>query len=249
LYSIGKKKSIKINDFLNVEIDKQPDLAYYLYYISKFGVKENSPILKIDDPKKEVRERAEKEEALVELKFAIWKQLSDEVALRKIAAAYGVTGTATKEPNKIRFDLEAQLEVNNKKKKRDPLVRGTREFLEEMKVTDNVRLRAFIKNLEDSKKLIYKPDGRYHLGEKTLLQVPYDAIGDTFGYVCNFYSVPNNADKLQELMRDVMNKEYLDNITDSKDLVWIAKIMGINTAFKKSEELKSMVYGAFSVAL
>jgi hypothetical protein len=50
-------------------------------------------------------------------------------------------------------------------------------------------------------------------------------------------------------MRDVVDKAYLDGLTDPKDLIWLAKVMGINTSFKKKEELKSMVYDAFSIAL
>jgi len=118
-----------------------------------------------------------------------------------------------------------------------------------MKVTDNVRLRSFLKTLEDDKKLIYKPDGRWHLGEKTLLQVPYENIKDAFGYMCSYYNVPNNADKLKDLMHDVVNKEYLDNIKDEKDFTWLAKVMGITSAFKKKEKIRSMVYDAFSIAL
>jgi hypothetical protein len=246
LWSIGNKKSIKITEFLNVDLDRQPDLAYYLYYIANF---ERGGRLKVDDPKADIKAKADKKMREVERTTAIWQMLDDEHKLRTMAAAYGVPNSGTKEPDQLKFDLEAQLEINDNRKRQDPLIKGTREFLEEMKVTDNVRLRAFIKNLEDTKKLIYKPDGRYHLGDKTLLQVPFESIKDTFGYICSYYNVPNNAEKLQDLMRDVVNKEYLDNIKDEKDFTWLAKVMGINTPFKKKEELRSMVYDAFSIAL
>ena len=246
LWSIGNKRSIKITDYLNVNIEKQPDLAYYLYYIANF---ERGGRLKIDDPKAEVRAKAEKEEAMVDLKFAIWKQLTDEPTLRKLAAAYGVPNSGTEEPAQLRFNLEAKLLNNDIKKRQDPLIRGTREFLEEMKVTDNVRLRALLQKLIDEKKLVYKPDGRYRLGDKLLMQVPQTEIGRTFEYICGYYSMATNADKLQELLRDIVNKEFLDNIVDDKDYVWIGKVMGVNSAFKKKEELKTLVYGAFSIAL
>lgn len=248
LWSIGNKKSIRIEEFLIVDIDKQPDLAFYLYYISRYGINEKGGLLRVYDPQKEIRERAEKERQLVERKTAIWQILKNEDVPR-MAAAYGVPGSRTKEPDQLRFDLEAQLETNDKKKKNDLTIKGTREFLEEMKVTDSIRLRAFIKGLEDDKKLVYKPDGRYRLGDKVLMQVPQSEINKRFEYICGYYAIPNNSDKLVELMRDVVDKEYLDNIKDDKDFTWLAKVMGVNTAFKKKEELKSIVYDAFSIAL
>jgi len=244
LWSIGNKRSLKVGAFINVDTDKQPDLAYYLAYIAHF---ERGGRLKVDDPKAEIRERAEKERRLVERKTAIWQMLTDENVLRKMAAAYGVPNSGTKEPDQLRFDLEAQLESNDKKRKNDLTIKGTREFLEEMKVTDSIRLRAFIKGLEDDKKLVYKPDGRYRLGDKILMQVPQSEINKRFEYICGYYAIPNNSDKLIELMRDVVNKEYLDNIKDQKDFVWLAKIMGLATSFKKSEEVKEAVYNIFSI--
>jgi hypothetical protein len=50
-------------------------------------------------------------------------------------------------------------------------------------------------------------------------------------------------------MRDVIDKEYLDGINDDKDFTWIAKTLDVNTAFKKKEDLRSTVYGAFNIAL
>lgn len=249
LYSVGDKKSIRIDEFLIVDIDKQPDLAFYLYYISRYGINEKGGLLRVYDPQKEVRERAEKERQLVERKTAIWQMLTDENVLRRMAAAYGVPNSGTKEPDQLRFDLEAQLESNDKKRRNDLTIKGTREFLEEMKVTDSIRLRAFIKGLEDDKKLVYKADGRYRLGDKVLMQVPQSEINKRFEYICGYYAIPNNSDKLVELMRDVVDKEYLDNIKDDKDFTWLSKVMGVNTAFKKREELKSIVYDAFSIAL
>ena len=194
LWSIGNKRSIKITDFLNVDLDKQPDLAYYLYYIANF---ERGGRLKLDDPKAEIKAKADKKMREVERTTAIWQMLSDENTLRKMAAAYGVPNSATKEPDQLRFDLEAQLEANDGKKRQDPLIKGTREFLEEMKVTDNVRLRALLQKLIDEKKLVYKPDGRYRLGDKLLMQVPQTEIGRTFEYICGYYSMATNTDKFK----------------------------------------------------
>jgi hypothetical protein len=248
-WEMGKKRSIMINRFINIDLDKQPDLAYYLAYIYVADFKKRTNRLRIDDPDKEIREKADQKRLDVERNTAIWQMLKDEDQLRKMASAYGVPMSATKSADALRFDLEATLENNDKNKGRNPQLKGTKEFLEEMKVTDNVRLRAFIKRLEDDKKLVYKPDGRYHLGDKTLVQVPQSDIQNRFEWLCGYYNISNNADKLQELMRDVVDKAYLDKITEDKDFTWLCKVMGISVPFKKKEEIKSMVYDAFSIAL
>jgi|WetSurSiteA1Bulk_404760.scaffolds.fasta_scaffold21025_2 hypothetical protein len=247
LWSIGNKRSLKINQYINVNIDKQPDLAYYLYYIADFWKRGGR--LKIDDPQAEIREKANKERELLERKSAIWQMLKDEDQLRKMAGAYGVPFSSTKDPDSLRFDLEAVLEKNDNTKRFDPNLKGTKEFLEEMKVTDNVRLRYFLKTLEDDKKLVYKPDGRYRVGDKLLMQVPQADIEHRFEYLCSYYAMPNNAGQLKELFVDVIDKAYLDKVKDDKDFVWIAKVMGINTAFQKKEDLKSKVYEAFNIVL
>ena len=252
LWSIGGKKSLKVDDFYIVDLNRQPDLAYYLAYIAKYDRK---GLLKIDDPKAEVRKKAAEERRMVEIKTAIWQMLSDDEQLRKMAAAYGVNGAHTKhnggyakDADQLRFELEDQILKNEKRRgKNDFSVKGISEFLEEMKVTDNVRLRAFIQNLIDEKKIVYKPDGRFRVGEKAITQVPQSEIGRKFEWLCSFYAMPSNKDRLVELMKDVIDKEYLDNISDDKDFTWIAKTLDINTAFKKKEELKSTVYGAFNV--
>jgi len=246
LWGIGERRSLYVEEHLDVDIETEPDLAYYLFYISNA---KKSRRLKIDDKAEELRIRAEKERVSIERKAAIWTMLSDEDQLRKMAQAYGVNNAHKKDPNAIRFELETILVENDKNKRKDISIKGTREFLEEMKVTDNIRLRAFIRRIMDDGKLIYKPDGRYRVGEKILLQLPATELKNGFNYLCNFYHSPNNADRLKELLIDTVDKEYLDSIKDDKDFAWLSKVMGVTTAFKKKEETRSLVYGAFNIAL
>jgi hypothetical protein len=243
LWEMGDKRSIRFADSLNVDLNKDPDLAYYLYFISNSM---KSGRIKVSDPKGDVRKKANKKREEVEVNTAIWQMLEDESLLRRMAMAYGISDTAKKEPDAIRFELEALLIANNDKKRKDPSVKGTAEFLEEMKVTDAVRLRAFIKILFDDKIITDRGDGRLRIGEKVLAQVPYESIKDPFNFLCNFYHAPNNSDKLQDVMRDVMSKEKLDKF-EEKDYAWICKVMGVQTVFKKKEEIKTLAYEAFSL--
>lgn len=248
MWDIGDKRSLKIEDFKIVSLDKEPDLAFYLYYISASKKKGR---IKVDNPKVDLAEKAAKEMEVLERKTAIWSMLQDENLLVRMASSYGIQGADKKDPNAVRFELESLLESNDLKKKRDRTIKGTSEFLEEMKVTDAVRLRAFLRKQLDNKVIEYKLDGKFKIADKVLMQVPYTEVtkGTTFEYLCNFYHAPNNADKLRELMTDTVSKEYLDNIKDDRDYGWLAKVMGITVAFKKKEEVKELVYSAFNIAL
>ena len=248
LWEMGRKRSVLIFDSITVNIDKEPDLAFFLYKISN-GVKKQ--LLVVDNPKAEIRAKADKEREDTERQFAIWNVLKDDLALRRICQAYNIAEVGMKDEDALRFELKDMLIKNDEKKKLDSTVHGTREFLDELKITDNIRLRAFIRQLFDSKIINYKDDGRLWLGDKVkqLLQVPYSGIKEYFDYICNLYGSYNYADKLKDLMRDVVTKEMLDAIVDDKDFIWLGKVMGITTAFKKKEDTKRLVYEAFSFAL
>lgn len=248
LWDIGEKRSLKIEEFKIVSLEKEPDLAFFLYYISHSKRKGR---LKVDNPKLDLAQKAAKEVEALERKTAIWSMLQDDNLLVRMASAYGVNGAEKKDPNAVRFELEGLLEVADKKKKRDFTIKGTRDFLDEMKVTDYVRLRHFLKRNMDDKVIEYKPDGKLRIADKILMTVPYSEVtkGMVFEYICNFYHSPNNAEKLKELMVDIVNKEYLDSIKDDKDFSWLAKVMGVAVPFKKKEEIRDKVYSAFNIAL
>jgi hypothetical protein len=246
LWDLGRRRFFSVTESMNVDIKTQADLAFYLCYISN-ALKSGQ--IKIDDPEAEIKAKADEERAIIDRKTAIWNILSDEPQLRKICQAYGISNALKKTPDALRFELEALLKKNDEKKNRDPYIKGTKDFLEEMKINDNVRLRSFIRNGIDNSFILYKPDGRYRIGEKVILQVPQPDIGRKFDYLCNYLAAPNNLEKLREVMTDLINKEYLDLITDDNDFRWLAKVMDIQGFYnKKPEQVKELVYGVFTIA-
>jgi hypothetical protein len=124
-------------------------------------------------------------------------------------------------------------------------VKGTKEFIEEMKVTDGILLRNFVQLAIDEKKLEFKADGRWKIGDKIIVQVPASELKRQFDYLCNYLHAGNHFDKLQEFLRDLINKDYLNKITEKKELAWLCKVSGVNPEFKKREELASIVEGFF----
>jgi hypothetical protein len=170
LSDMGRKRTMSITEEVVVNVNKEPDLAFFLYKISPF-VKRG--LLKIVDPVADDIQVGEEERALTERKYAVWNMLGDVEKLKFMARAYGVEGVDEKQPNAIRKELETLLEANDKLQKNNPIIKGTKEFVEEMKVTDGVLLRNFVQKAIDDKKLEYKGDGRWKIGEKGVVQVPF----------------------------------------------------------------------------
>jgi hypothetical protein len=235
LWDMGRKRTMTVKEDILVNINEQPDLAFFLFKITRF-VKRR--LITVVDPKADDATLGEAERILTKRKYAIWNMLTDEFKLKTMARAYGVNSVDDKQPNAIRKELETLLETNDKLKRQNPAVKGTDEFLEEMKVTDGVLLRAFVQKAIDDKKLAYSLDGRWKIGQKVIVQVPATELTRKNDYLCNYLMAGNNAEKLQEFIRDLINKEYLEGITDKNEWTWLAKIANVPHQFKKLEEVK-----------
>jgi hypothetical protein len=248
LWDIGGKldtKTKQIEGNLIIDLVDQPDLAFFVYYKSPLV---RGGHLKVDDPREETKQKADKKRHALELETAIWQTLSDEEQLRKLASAWGIENVKEKLADDVRFDLERVLKENDQKKKKDPTIKGTKEFLEEMKITDYVRLSAFIRQMLDDSMIQWNADGRYKVGDKTIVQVPSNEVKNKFAWLCNYFASPNNKDRLAELFKDLINKEYLDSLTDPKDFRYIANVMGLEGYFNKNtEQVKQMVYDTFVI--
>lgn len=250
---LSNKKSISVKEDILVNINDQPDLAFFLYRISKFMTrtdretgKVTKGLFNIVDPIKDDEEVGVEEMALAERKYAIWTMLKNDVdKLKVMARAYNVADVDNKQPNSLRKELEQTLLNNDNLKRQNPAVRGTKEFMEEMKVTDNVLLRSFIQSMLDAKRLGWTPDGWYFIGSKKIVQVPQKEITRSTDYLCSYLMAGSNGEKLQEFMKDLLSKEYLDGIKDTKEWKWLASIGGYNPAFKKIEEIQEEVKKIF----
>jgi hypothetical protein len=133
-------------------------------------------------------------------------------------------------------------------KRRDLSYKGTKEFLDEMKITDSVRLNSFLRHWLDEKKITLLDSGQVKIGDKTIAHIPAEWANRKFTWLCNYFFAPNNQEKLQELMKDLVNKEYLDTISDDKDFRWIAKVMEIKGYFNQApDKVKEMVINEFVV--
>lgn len=239
LWGLGNKRRIHIYDDFLVNLDKDPDLGFFLYKISPFVKK---GFIRLQDPEGDDAELGKAEYLRAQRKMAVWTMLEDEKKLRTMARGYGIAGTDKKQPNAIRKELEALLEKNDKLQEANAAVKGTKDFMDEMHITDSLILRSFVQKCIDAKKLTYHVDGRWKVGEKIVVQVPASDLERKMEYLCSYLQAGNNREKLQEFLKDLINKEYLDSVALEKEWTWLFKVATDESpAFKKKDEIKTRV--------
>ena len=239
LWALPKnKRSMQITQGLTVDLKTEAELAFFFAYKSPHFLGGH---WKIDDPKAEAKERGDAKRRDLERNIAIYQRLSDDEQLKRVAAAYLII--EGKEPDVIREELEALLIKNDSLQESDPSLRGTKEFLEDMKITDYTRLCYFLRDRESKKFIVWKPDGKYKVGDKTICHVPHTQTNDRFRYMANYYASRDKEAALADLVRDVADKAYLAGLSDNNDFRWLAKALSIEGYYNKPiEQVKEMVY-------
>jgi len=240
LWELGNKRSLMIKDAsYTVDLHRQAELAFFLYYKSPFF---RSGLLKIVDPVADAKAEGDKQRNELKLQTAIYGVLDDIEQLKIVAQAKGVSDVDKKHPDMIRKQLKDIIVKAEANKKRNPLSSGIAEFLEDMKITDAVRLRSVIKSAEDRGMIVWKEDGRYLIGERVLCKVPVSDLSTKFEYLCNHLNNIRNREKLQDLLGDIVTKDFLDNISDNKTFTWLGRVFELDIEFKDEDVVKDMVY-------
>jgi hypothetical protein len=242
LWEATGRRSKSVTEHIIFNLKDEAELAFFFYYKSPFM---SSGLLKIDDPAAEARIEGDKARAELELQSALYHVLSDEEQLKVIAQAYGIEGTDRKHPDSIRKELRGVVLSGETRKRSDPSARGVKEFLDELKVTDAVRMRSLITVAMDNKQIQWYPEGKFKVADRDICKVPQADHPRKYDYLCQHLLNPANRPKLQDLLRDIVTKEYLDKVADEKTFSWIGRVMELNTSFKKSEEVRELVYGVF----
>lgn len=234
----GKRSRFVTNNVI-VNIDDDPELAFFLYYKSAI-VKGGQ--LKVYDPDAEARAEGDKARKELDLQTALYSTLSDETQLVNVALAYEID-IRKKHPDTIRQALKDKVLAGEKKKKSDPTARGVTEFLEDLKVTDSVRMRSLLQFAVMENKLVC-PLNIYRSGENEIARVPQYEMHRKQDWLAQHLLNSANRQKLQDLLKDVVTKDYLDK-KDDKEYFWLARMMEVETNFKSKQEIKEKVYGIF----
>lgn len=231
-----------VTDNLVINLNNDPELAFFMYYKSPF-IKGGE--LAVDDPAAAAKMKGDKARAELDLQTALYATLQDENQLRVVAQGYGLERVDKEHPDLIRERLRGVVISGEVKKRSDPSARGIKEFLDELKVTDSVRMRSLLMTAIDGGKITWTANGIAKIGERDICKVPLEAIDRKVDFVSNHLLNKANQPKLQDLLKDLVNKEYLDKITDEKTFSWLARAMSLGSNFKKAEEIKEMVYACF----
>lgn len=242
LWKATGSRGKSITESIVISLQSDPELAFFLYYKSPFIP---GGLLKVDDPSAEAKMEGDKARAELDLQTALYATLQDEDQLRVVAQAYGLERVDKQHPDEIRKRLKNTILAGEVKKRSDPTARGVKEFLDELKVTDSVRMRSLIMTCMDNGKLTWSGDGRYRVGDRELCKVPQSDLPRRQDYLSNHLLNKANLPKLQEFLKDVITKEYLDKLTDDKYFIWLAKVMDLPHNFKKTEEVREAVYAHF----
>lgn len=244
------KRSVSIEDVLTVSLNRDADLAFFLYYKSPFydrrPGKERKGLLVIDDPNYIAEEEGDKVRAELELQNAIYGVLNDNDTLRVVAQGYGVPQFDKKHPDTVRKELKALVLAGEQKKKRDPRARGIKEFIDDLKVGDAMKLKHMITVGED-RGVVTCVAGHYKCGDTDLCKVPLADLDFKQWYLANYLGKPDNRAKLQAFLKDVVTKEYLDKVTDSKIFHWIARMMELEVNLRDKDKTREGVYAHFVV--
>ncbi len=244
LYEPTGKRALQVTEDIVVSLESKPELAFFLYYKSPFL---KGGMLKIDDPMAEAKERGDKIRNDIDLQFALYKgALADDAQLRVVAEGYGISKTDKKHPDATREELKGIVLKGELKKKSDPMSKGIQEFLSDVKVTDSIRLAHIIQRCGiDKDKIKWLPNGVYKIGERDLCKINVSDTSHRFEYLCNHLGNIANRPKLQDLLKDIVDKEYLEKLTDDKTFSWLARVSDLKADFKSKEEVRDLVFKHF----
>lgn len=236
------KKHIHVAELLTIDLNKQPDKAVYLFK-TKFIGKE----LIIDDPEGQAIKEALQRQNEIELASAIWTGIASEPKLRMIAAAWGVPNSGTTDIVVLKKQLEDrvnQLEKEKKQNEHDLSRKGISEFLNEIKADGDMRLRGMIQLAIDDKVLEFvKETGNMRFKGQKYLAIPMEyQKGRIAEYMTSYLSHPTNEEQLVSFLTNLLTAEMIEDM-DTKGLVWLCKVYGIDTKDKAPSLLKEEIKG------
>lgn len=241
----SNKRMMRVGDSLTVDLNRQPDLAVYLFKTRFINLE-----LRVDDPETEAINKALAREREIELGNVIWNGIASEEKLRMIASAWGVSGAAKMDVRVLRSQLEQKvlsMEKNKQQNAADLTRKGVKEFLDEVKGDKDMMLRSLIQGAIDEKKMQWSmTSGHYLLKNRKFLFVPSDYEGRHVDYIANYLSSPANEEQLKIFLTEVLTEETIEAL-DKIGLTWLCGLYDIDTKGKAPVELKGALRGAVSV--
>lgn len=238
-YLPEKRNMLVKQGALSVE-HKDADLIYFLLHKS---TQLNSSFI-LEDDVGDALKRTSKKRLEADLQAAIYTStspLSDEILLRDVAAAWGVSKAHTKAVPIIQEELEVLVKRGESLKKSDRTAWGIAELLEKINSTQEMRKRAIARRAIDNNIVEYDINSFYFKfkdgGEKLIL-VPQEYLQRRDEYFVN--TILKNADAWQIVKRAVITPEMIDSWDKPSDYGWLAEEEGIPKTTKKEEKIAKL---------
>jgi len=241
------RKGMLIGYDITFTLDRDIELLYYLTQKNNVFKKH----FKLDDPAAEARKRVEEERIKADINqalFATNSPLANDSKLMEVAAAWGIGELNRKDVSVVRFELRDRLVQLDLQQKKDPLVKGSKEFLASLgDIDDEIRKRSLIRRAIDAGKLKYEKREFYFIIAETpdrpaerLFYVPPEKTKDfdAFEYFCTQLLSPFNEAIWKKVKKVIIDSDYLNGITRMDDIRWLAKEESISQKQKSLDDLK-----------
>jgi hypothetical protein len=225
---------------------KNADFAFFVYFKTDL-IKTGR--YKVKDPEKEAIKRAQARKAKHDLATAIYDGLTDENKLRNVAASWGVDGAFKDISEILREKLEAKvIEMDEKKSKEpnNPQLRGIQEFLEDVKVGDEVRRKALVQYAIDQNKIVYDKFAVKFKWADGRDIVSVDPRYDKIEFLAAYLNHPNQKTTWTGFVRGLIDEDLIER-QDKRGLYWLAEQLGFEEKKRTVEELRTELMALLEV--
>ena len=193
-----------------VEIDRNPDLAYYIFKSGKVGrTPAEGKKFHVYDPKHINQEAAARRRLEGQVLNLIYSSLPEE-KIRTLAKSFGIIEVGIKPLDTVREELYDRLQRNETQKRTVPesKARGYAEFIDSAEVKYHDQIAALCRDAEESHKLVFDNKERRWLVDYQDGATPYvlkdlagDEVGDPMGALVSFLlAEPNKLRKVENVM-------------------------------------------------
>lgn len=225
---------------MSLDWKKDADFAFYFYFKTNMI---SSGTYRVKDPEKEALKRAQARRAKHDLATAIYDGLIDENKLRAVAASWGVDNAYKDIPDIIREKLEKKVIEADEKKTKEPnnhAIRGIQDFLEDVKVGDEIRRKALIQYAVDQSKIKFdKFAVKYKWADgRDIVSVDPRFLNNSIEYLANYLSHPTQKTTWVGFVRGLIDEDLIAH-QDNRGLYWLAEQLGFEEKKRTVEELRT----------
>lgn len=224
---------------MSLDWKKDADFAFYFYFKTNMI---SGGTYRVKDPEKEAIKRAQARKAKHDLATAIYDGLTDENKLRAVAASWGVDNAYKDLAVLISEKLEKKVIELDEKKSKEPnnhSLRGIQEFLEDVKVGDEIRRKALIQYAIDMGKIKYDSFSiKYKWADGRDIVMVDPRYTDRIQFLANYLSHSTQKATWVGFVRGLLDEDLITH-QDKRGLYWLAEQLEFEEKKRTIEELRT----------